>query len=106
MAGGTTSWTTSGAGPLRTKIEAASRAPLVRMHAAPRWLLFLAFLGLAVGAALAPGKWGAVCAVLLATFLSWLLFLAWGKLTPATRALRLLVVGILLGAAIVKIALG
>ena len=78
----------------------------MRMHAAPRWVLFLTFLGLAVGAALAPRGWGAVCAALLAAFLSWLLFLAWWKLTPATRALRLLVIAILLGAAVVKIAIG
>lgn len=99
-------WTTPGSGPLRTKIETASRTALLRMHALPRWALFLTFLGLAVGAALAPGVWGALCAVVLATFLLWLLFLAWPKLSPAARAVRLIVIAVLLGAVIAKIALG
>ena len=76
------------------------------MHAAPRWLLFLVFLGVAVGAGIAPGVWGALCAVVLAAFLGWLLVLAWPKLTPTSRAVRMVVIGILLGAAIAKLALG
>lgn len=101
-AGGTT-WTTPGAGPLRTKIETASRTPLLRMHAAPRWLLFLAFLGLAIGAALAPSYWGALCALVLAVFLGWLGFLAWPRLTPGARTVRVLVVAVLIGAAVARV---
>ena len=76
------------------------------MHAAPRWALFLGFLGLAVGAGLAPGIWGALCAVVLAAFLLWLCFLAWPRLTPASRALRVIVIAILVGAVIARLALG
>ena len=90
-----TTWTTPGASPLRVKIETASRGPLLRMSTLPRWLLFLPFLGVAVGAGVAPGVWGALCAFVLAAFLGWLLFLAWPKLEPRARAVRLLVIGIL-----------
>lgn len=100
------SWTTPGAGPLRVKIETASRAPLMRMHAAPRWVIVLAFLGLAIGAGLAPAGWGAVCALVLATFLAWLLFLAWPRLNTGQRTVRLLVIAILIGAMISKLAIG
>jgi hypothetical protein len=90
---------------LRTSIESASRGPLLRMHAAPRWALFLVFLGLAIGAGVGPGLWGALCALVLAAFLGWLLFLAWPKLTPGSRAVRLLVIAILIGAVIARIAI-
>ena len=78
----------------------------MRMHAAPRWVLFLAFLGLAVGAGLAPAVWGALCALALATFLAWLLFLAWPRLTTGPRIVRVLVIAILLGAVIAKLTVG
>jgi len=100
------SWTTPGAGPLRTKIETASRGPLVRLHAAPRWALFLAFLALAVGVGVVPGVWGALCALVLAAFLSWLAYLAWPRLTPGSRMVRVIVVTLLLAAVIAKIASG
>jgi hypothetical protein len=97
------SWTTPGAGPLRVKIETASRTPLMRLSAAPRWAVFLVFLGLAVGAGLAPGVWGAVCALVLAGFLSWLLFLAWPQLPTRSRAIRAIVIAILFAAVVVKL---
>lgn len=96
---GAPGWTTPGGGAVRTKVELASRTPLLRMHAAPRWLLFLVFLGLAIGAALAPSVWGALCALVLAVFLAWLGFLAWPRLTPGARTVRVLVVAVLIGAA-------
>ncbi len=76
------------------------------MYAAPRWALFLAFLGLAVGAGVAPAVWGALCALVLAVFLTWLLFLAWPKLSTGARAMRLLVIAILVGAVIAKTVAG
>ena len=78
----------------------------MRMHAAPRWLVFLVLLGLAVGAGVAPGVWGAACALVLAAFLSWLLFLAWPRLKPTARVLRIAVITALLAAAVAKIAIG
>ena len=95
-------WTTPGASPLRTRIETASRPLLLRLSALPRWLLFLAFVALAVGAAIAPSWWGVACAGVLALFLTWLLFLAWPKLTPGSRLLRILVIGVLVGVGVIR----
>lgn len=104
--GPTASWTTPGASPQRQRIETASRALLVRLHDLPRWVLFLAFTGLAIGGALLPAWAGAACLVALGGFLGWLLYLAWPTLGRSTRLLRLVVLGAVIAAAIARVAIG
>lgn len=100
------SWTTPGASPRRQRIETASRDLLVRLHDLPRWVLFLAFTGLAIGGALLPAWAGAACLAVLGVFLGWLLYLAWPTLERPKRLLRLLVLGVIIGAAIARVATG
>jgi hypothetical protein len=96
-------WTTPGASPFRTRIELASRKPLVSLYAAPRWIVFVGFLALAVGTALAPSWWGLGCALVLSAFLTWLLFLSWPRLKVGQRLVRLATIGVLVGVGIVRV---
>lgn len=95
-------WTTTGAGPIRQQIETRSRSLLVRLHDLPRWVLFVAFSGLAVGGAFLPASPGVACLLVLAVFLGWLLYLSWPSLDAPKRLLRLVVVAALLMAAVVR----
>lgn len=102
----TLTWTTPGAGPQRQRIETASRRALIYAAATPRWMLLLVFAGLAVGGALLPRWWGAGCVAVLVVFLGWLLYLAWPSLGARQRPGRLLVIGVLIGAAVARVVLG
>jgi hypothetical protein len=72
---------------------------------APRWLLVVGLgssllLGLVLTDAFA---WlGAIFLLIVATFLGWLLGLSWPLLSSGRRFLRILVVGALVGMAILK----
>lgn len=74
----------------------------MRIHDLPRWILFLAFIGLAMGGALLPSWFGAACLLLLGAFLGWLTYLAWPSLDRSKRLTRLLVLGVVVGAALVR----
>jgi hypothetical protein len=64
----------------------------------PGIVLLLTFAGLA-----APAWVGAPCLVVVAAFLSWLAALSWPVLDPRGRTLRVLTVGLLLGAALARL---
>ena len=71
----------------------------------PRWLLVVLIascllLGLALTGPLAP--LGAIFLLIVATFLGWLLLLAWPVLNPGRRMIRLVVVLAVLGLAVLK----
>ena len=74
--------------------------------ATPRWMLLAAFVLLAVGGALLPLALAVVCIAVLVVFLGWLLYLAWPSLDPRQRPGRLLVIGVLIGAALARAVLG
>ena len=87
----------------RTPAPPPGRALLVRLSRlppllAPGIVLLLTFAGLA-----APAWVGAPCLVVVAAFLSWLGALSWPILDPRGRTLRVLTVGLLLGAAVARL---
>ena len=89
----------------RGNLERASIPILSRLLAMPRWLLVVLIascllLGLALTGPLAP--LGAIFLLLVATFLGWLLLLAWPVLNPGRRMIRLVVVLAVLGLAVLK----
>lgn len=96
-------WTTPGAGPVRTRVESASRNLLVRLHDLPRWVLFVMVTALAVGGALLPGWAGAACLLLIAALVGWLVYLAWPGLAPGRRGIRVFVVAVVVAAAFAKV---
>lgn len=68
--------------------------------------MFLLLLAITIAGALAPVPWGVLCLLVLAVLLGWLLYLAWPALDQRARLPRLLAVGIVLGAAVVRIFVG
>lgn len=100
------SWTTPDAGPVRARVETASRTLLVRLHDLPRWVLFVVVTALAVVGAVLPGWAGGACLLVIATLVGWLVYLAWPGLTPGRRAMRVLVVAAVLGAVVVRVVSG
>ena len=89
----------------RGNLERASIPILSRLLAMPRWLLVVLIascllLGLALTGPLAP--LGAIFLLIVATFLGWLLLLAWPVLNPGRRMIRLVVVLAVLGLAVLK----
>jgi len=87
---------TPGAGRLRREIERRSAVPLVWLHQAPRWILPTCMAGVFLAGLLLSGPLGALLLALLALFFSWLAFLAWPSLRTGERAMRVVVIGVLL----------
>jgi hypothetical protein len=89
----------------RGNLERASIPILSRLLAMPRWLLVVLIascllLGLALTGPLAP--LGALFLLIVATFLGWLLMLAWPVLPPGRRIIRFVVVMAIVGLAALK----
>ncbi|TXH43862.1 MAG: hypothetical protein E6Q90_05450 [Actinobacteria bacterium] len=86
----------------RRGLERRSAGPLLWLHRLPRWLIpvimgVLLLLGLAV-----PGNWAGIFIVIVGLFLAWLLALSWPVITPGSRALRLVVTIVVLGAGVAR----
>jgi hypothetical protein len=80
-----------------------SYAVLKRLHAMPRWTIplstvVLVFVGLFAGRVL-----GGLCLLAVAAFLGWLAYLAWPQLSRGARLLRMLVLGLVVGAAVARL---
>ena len=79
---------------LRESFERASLPALAFLSRLPRAVPFLAILALAMLGAVIPG-WGWVLLALVALVLSWILVLAWPRLTPVERLMRAAVVALM-----------
>jgi len=87
----------------RARVQQRSYAALTRLHAMPRWTVpvatvVLVFVGLYAGPIL-----GGVCLLVVAAFLGWLAYLAWPQMGVAGRVSRCLVLGVLVGFALVRL---
>jgi hypothetical protein len=83
----------------RNKFATASAPYLARLQALPRWFIpifmtVLLLVALFANPEESAGLWiGFICFMIIDLFLAWLLVLAWPVLTPASRMVRLFVVG-------------
>ena len=77
---------------------------LTRLSRAPRWLVGLAPAAVLLGGLLAPVPWGPALLVLVVLFLAWLLTLAWPKLEPRAKAVRVGVTVLLLAVVVARAA--
>lgn len=94
------------AGPppaLRRAVERRSAAPLTYIHGLPRVLPFLVMLTVFAAGLFISGPVGTLLLTVVAVALGWLLYLSWPVVTPGSRLLRLLVVGLIAGAAVSRL---
>lgn len=89
----------------RGALERASEPILTRLTRAPRWLVGSVPAAVLLGGLLAPEPWGPLLLGLVLLFLLWLLTLAWPRLEPRARVIRVGVV-LLLAALVVGRAAG
>lgn len=77
--------------PLRAKIEHASHPLLERLGRLPAWVPVVVVLAVAAIGAIVRGPLGAVCFGAITLGVAWLLYLAWPRLEPLERQMRLAV---------------
>jgi hypothetical protein len=70
----------------------------------PRALPGLLVIGLVAGGLLAPPAVGGVLLLVVAVLLAWLVFLSWPALRPPAKAVRLLVIAMVAGYALSRLA--
>lgn len=87
----------------RVRFEDLSRGPLQTMNRLPKALVVVGLAAFLVGGLLAPSAIGAVLLSILGLFLAWLIALSWPILPPASRAMRLLTVGLVFAAAWLRV---
>ena len=88
---------------LRESFERASLPALTWLSSLPRVVPFLGILVLAVAGVLIPG-WGWVLIALVVVLLTWILLLAWPRLTAAERLMRVAVVALMAAVTITQAA--
>lgn len=81
--------------PWRRRVELTAGPLVVLMARLPRVVPFLLVLALVIGGLLTQGVVGAVLLGVLALLLAVLLLLAWPRLDPAARLLRVAVIALL-----------
>ena len=86
-----------------TPLQRYSAPVLLQLSRVPKWLLLIAVLGLTAGGLLLENAIGGVLLLALALFLAWLAVLGWAHHSPVARALRVLVVGVVVYAALVRL---
>lgn len=86
---------------LRESFERASLPALTYISSLPRFVPFLAILGLVIAGLLIPG-WGWVLIVLVVLLLAWIGALAWPRLSMPERMMRVAVVVLMAAIAITQ----
>lgn len=86
--------------PFRRRFEQRSAGVLSRMSRVPVWLPLVVVLVLTVAGLLVHGPVGALLLLVLAALVGWLCYLGWPSLAGNARAVRLLVLAILVVLAI------
>jgi hypothetical protein len=89
---------------LRTAVEQASRPLLTRLSRLPRAVPFVVMLALIVAGLFISGIVGFVLIMLGVAFLVWLLYLGWPQLTMPERLMRLAVIALGTGLAVIQLA--
>jgi hypothetical protein len=86
--------------PKPTRLQKASAPLLLRLSTLPRWLIPLMLGALMLLGFFLEGVLGALALLLVGLFLAWLVMLSWPLLSPGSKMIRTLVVGVVLGVAI------
>ncbi|MCU0278493.1 MAG: hypothetical protein MUF33_13120 [Candidatus Nanopelagicales bacterium] len=86
----------------RTRFEDISRGPLQALNRVPRAIIVIAMAAMLVAGLLAPAVIGVPLLIVLGLFLGWLLALSWPILPGASRVMRVVTVGLVLGAAFLR----
>jgi hypothetical protein len=86
--------------PKPTRLQKASAPLLLKLSALPRWLVPLMLGALLLLGFFLDGLLGSIALLLVGLFLTWLVMLSWPLLSPGSKAIRTLVVGVVLGVAI------
>jgi hypothetical protein len=88
---------------LRESFERVSLPALTFLSRLPRAVPFLAILGLILAGALLPG-WGWLLIALVVAILTWILLLAWPRLTTAERLMRVAVIVLMVAVTVTQAA--
>jgi hypothetical protein len=88
--------------PQLSSFQRFSRSLLMLLSRIPRWLLLVVVLGLTMGGLLLENALGGLMLLVLALFMAWLAVIGWPRLSPMSRLLRLLVVGLILYASFTR----
>jgi uncharacterized membrane protein len=86
----------------RKQFEDLSRGPLQALNRVPRPLVVIGMAAFLVAGLLLPGAIGSVFLVILGLFLLWLIALSWPVLPTASKVMRLIVVALVFGAAVMR----
>jgi uncharacterized membrane protein len=86
----------------RKQFEDLSRGPLQALNRVPRPLVVIGMAAFLVAGLLLPGGIGSVFLVILGLFLLWLIALSWPVLPTASKVMRLIVVALVFGAAVMR----
>jgi hypothetical protein len=86
----------------RARFEDLSRGPLQTLNRVPRALVVIGMAALLVAGLLLPAALGSILLAILGLFLLWLVALSWPVLPGASRIMRVVTVGLVLGAAALR----
>lgn len=81
-----------------------SRALLTWLAHQPKWLVPVLTVVMSMGGMFLPPVPGGLCLLAVALFLGWLAWLAWSTLSTAGRIVRVLIIGVVVGIALGRIA--
>jgi hypothetical protein len=94
---------TPGASAGRRAVERRSAALLVYLHGLPRWVPPVVLAALLLTGLTVHGIGGGIALAGVALVLVWLAVVSWPSLSPAGRAVRVLVTALVIGAAVVQV---
>jgi hypothetical protein len=96
----------AGASSLRQAVERRSAAPLLYLRGLPRAVPAGGIVALAAAGVLLPPLFGALALLIVAAFLSWLVYLSWPAIDSTARTLRTVVIAVLVVAAVARLLRG
>jgi hypothetical protein len=94
---------TPGASAGRRAVERRSAALLVYLHQLPRWIPPVVLGALLITGLAVHGIGGGIALAGVALALVWLAVVSWPSLSPAGRAVRVLAIALVIGAAVVQV---
>lgn len=94
---------TPGGSPFRHAVERRSAIVAVFLHRLPRAVPGLIVIGLVAAGLLTPPMVSGVVLLVVAALLAWLVFLSWPAIQPPAKAVRLLVIAMVIGYALARL---